>query len=249
MEFSMQAITLSSAIALVHFAYYTRTMRERELRAAQLEAQLGRAKLTSLQAQLHPHFLFNTLNAITSMMYEDPAAADRMMTRLSDLLRLTLAESAGLDAPIREEVEWLEHYLAIMRVRYGERLRVRIDVDPTVADVPVPRLILQPLVENAIRHGIAARPGPGTIEIVAVRHGECMRIEVRDDGPGVRDPGEAQRNGGIGLVNTRERLRHAYGDTHAFALTNRAGGGAVATIDVPVMGPRVSMHDGTAIGA
>jgi sensor histidine kinase YesM len=176
-------------------------------------------------------------------MYEDPAAADRMMTRLSDLLRLTLAESAGLDAPIHEELEWLEHYLAIMRVRYGERLRVRIDVDPAVADVPVPRLILQPLVENAIRHGIAARPGPGTIEIIATRNGDRVRIEVRDDGPGVRAPGEAQRNGGIGLVNTRERLLHAYGDAHAFALTNRAGGGAVATIDLPVNGPRVSMHD------
>ncbi|HWW61869.1 MAG TPA: histidine kinase [Thermoanaerobaculia bacterium] len=211
------------------FDYY-RKFRDRELRAAQLETRLSQAHLDALKMQLNPHFLFNTLNTISSLMYRDVDAADAMMSRLSELLRLTLDKSATQEVTLREEMDILERYLDIERIRFEERLRVDMHVDPAALEARLPNFSLQPLVENAIRHGIAPRPEGGKLDISARRNDGMLEITLRDDGPGLRQP---PRREGIGLTNTRARLAQLYGDAHRFELTNAAEGGLVITIAIP----------------
>jgi two-component system, LytTR family, sensor kinase len=216
------------------FAYY-RELRARELRTAQLEAQLLKAQLHALRAQIQPHFLFNTLHAISEIVHESPAAADRMITRLGDLLRLTLEGDGAAEVPLARELEVLGAYLEIERVRFRDRLSVRLDVDPRLLGAQVPHFVLQPLVENAIRHGLGGRRGPGAISVSAARVDRHLRLEVRDDGDGPR-PGARE---GVGLGNTRARLRQLYGEDGRLDLQGGAAGGAVATVLIPLAPHRV----------
>lgn len=217
---------------------YYRRYREEELRRSHLEAQLARAELRALKMQLHPHFLFNTLHSISALQLEDVAAAQKMMARLGDFLRLTL-ENAGLQmVPLRREIEFLKCYLDIEQVRFGKRLTAVIEVEPEALEAPAPNLILQPLVENAIRHGIAPRPSPGIIRISAKRELGRLKIGVSDNGCGLAQNGNGagRVREGLGLQNTRARLRQLYGSDFGFDLANGAEGGWVVTLDLPLNG-------------
>ena len=184
-----------------------RRLRERDLHAARLEGQLARAQLQALRMQLHPHFLFNALNALSELIHRDPRAADRMVSRLGDLLRSTLESDGQEEVPLARELDVLERYLDVERLRFPDRLSVHVDVAPDCLRAAVPNFILQPLVENAVRHGIAARPGAGRIEVRAAREDGWLRLVVRDDGPGLRgDPSP-----GVGLGSSIARVEQLAG--------------------------------------
>jgi sensor histidine kinase YesM len=209
---------------------YSRAARERE----RLEIRLTEAQLESLKNQLQPHFLFNALNAITALIPTDARAAQRTVHGLSELLRLSLNSSAENEVRLDRELELLGHYLAIQRLRFQERLTVHLDIDPDVRRAFIPNLLLQPLVENAIRHGIGPRAAGGSITIQVGRHEEALRLRVADDGIGARLPaGQRLAREGVGLGNTRARLQHLYGDRHRITLTTAPGAGFAVDIDVP----------------
>ena len=193
-----------SRFPLLQYLYYSR-YREGELRTAQLSAQLAQAQLQALRAQLHPHFLFNTLNAISTLVHKDPDIADRMIARLSDLLRLTLENIGVQEVRLAQELEFLERYLEIERMRFPDRLQVRMHIAPETLDAWAPYLILQPIVENAIRHGIAPRSTPGTVEIRADCKNDRLILEVRDDGPGISP--DRNLKDGVGISSTRALSR------------------------------------------
>jgi two-component system LytT family sensor kinase len=196
------------------------------------EAQLARAKLQALRMQLHPHFLFNTLNAIATLVRQQQnRAATDMIAGLSDLLRLTLENDGGQEVPLKQELDVLDRYLSIEQIRFGDRLRVDVDATPETLRARVPNLVLQPLVENAILHGIAPRSTPGRIVIRAERADGRLRLQVRDDGPGFPDGSPAMQ--GVGLRNTAARLQHLYGPDHRIAFANAPEGGAVITLELP----------------
>ncbi len=205
--------------------------RGRALRTTALEAQLAQARLQALKAQLHPHFLFNTLNAISALMHRDVESADRMIALLSDLLRVSLDKDDRHQVSLREELEILERYLAIERIRFRDRLRIEIDVERPCYDALVPRLILQPLVENSVIHGIALQSTAGLIAIRARRKGNRLAVSVADDGPGLLE--EPPLREGVGLSNTRARLAELYGSDHRLALERAAVGGLEVNIEVP----------------
>lgn len=210
-------------------------------RAARLEMQLVQARLDALVGQLQPHFLFNTLHTISAFVLEDPKQANRMITRLSELLRQSFNRERGPLVTLEEELELLDHYVAIQEARFGDRLRVTFRVDPRAGSAVVPTLLLQPLVENAIRYGVAPNGGDGVaeVEISATRRDDRLHLEVRDNGPGVaggtRANGDNGSGTGLGLANTRARLQELYGPRHRFELTNAPAPahGALATIEIP----------------
>jgi two-component system, LytTR family, sensor kinase len=232
-SFHAEVLTYWMVIGLSHAIDYYRKYRERELRASQLEANLAHARLDALRMQLHPHFLFNTLNSISVLMSEDVTAARRMLTRLSDLLRASLETAATHEVSLREELEFLNNYLQIEQTRFHDRLTVRMDIDPAALTASVPNLILQPLVENAIRHGIAPRAQPGVIDISAARENGMVRLKVRDNGAGLGFEGAAGLTKGIGLANTQARLDQLYGTNHSFEINSPDGGGLEVTILIP----------------
>jgi LytS/YehU family sensor histidine kinase len=205
--------------------------RQRELRTAQLERGLAQAELRNLRLQLQPHFLFNALNTISSTMYDDPRSADRMIGQLSQLLRLSLRTSHAQEVPLRDELEVLGCYLGLMKARFGNRLRADVVAPSDTLDALVPSLLLQPLVENAIRHGNASHASGGAIEIRVERVGASLLLSVMDDGPGAPAGADVFAQG-IGLSATRDRLRLLYGDGHRFDAGNRGPGFAV-TIALP----------------
>jgi two-component system, LytTR family, sensor kinase len=226
-------------IVAVRFAFdYSRKYRDRELRAVELEKRLAQAKLQALRMQLNPHFLFNTLHSISSLMHQDAQAAERMIVRLSDLLRASLESSDTQEVPLRQELEILQRYLEIEQIRFGSRLTVKMDIAPDTLDARVPNLILQPLVENAICHGIQPHAKPGRIELRAQRADGMLALEVCDNGGGLRKNAPAQE--GVGLSNTRARLRTLYGQAYAFHLCDVAGGGLQVRLTIPfrTTGPR-----------
>ncbi len=212
-----------------HALDYYRQFRERERRNLELERNLSRAQLKTLQMQLNPHFLFNTLHAISALMHKDIDAADRTIAQLSDLLRRALESGDEHEVPLRQELDFLERFLAIEQTRFGSRLRTRIEVAPETLDALVPNLFLQPLVENAIQHGIEPRARPGEVAIIARREGDQLVLEVWDDGVGL--PESHIEN--VGLTNTRTRLQQLYRDQHRFALTPRALEGVSVTATIP----------------
>jgi signal transduction histidine kinase len=220
-------------LGVCHALDYYHKYRAREREALSLEARLAEARLQVLKMQLQPHFLFNTLHAISSLMHQDVELADRMLARLADLLRFTLENAGTQEVPLKQELEFVELYLEIEQARLGPRLAVRVEADPEAMDAYVPNLILQPLVENAIRHGIAPRRGRGHIEIRTTRDNGTVQVEVLDNGPGLTLEPHAQLREGVGLMNTRARLQHLYGDAHQFAVANRPGGGLAVTLRVP----------------
>jgi two-component system, LytTR family, sensor kinase len=213
---------------------YSRKYRERELRAAQLETQLANAQLQALKMQLHPHFLFNTLHAVSMLNFTDVDASNRMLVQLSDLLRITLENSGNQEVRLRNELDFLRRYLEIEQTRFHDRLSVEIDADPRLLDAYVPNLILQPLVENAIRHGVGKLARPGHVRVRAMRNGNDLILEVRDDGTGLPDSWDLESDGGIGLSNTRARLTQLYGTRQSFELSPLATGGVLARILMPL---------------
>jgi len=218
-------------LAVSHVLRYYRQFRERELRSAELEAKLAQTQLQILKMQLHPHFLFNTLNAISALIHKDVELADRMIARLGDLLRTTLENANKQEVALEEELEFINPYLEIEQARLGSRLTVQMHIDPSVLAARVPNMILQPLVENAIRHGIAPRAEPGTLEIEAGRENGCLRLAVKDDGPGLPPSKLVQ---GIGLANTRARLEKLYGPNQRLELISKPGRGLQVGITIPL---------------
>ena len=226
MEFGQDTISYASFVAVITLYRYYRVARQREVRTAQLERGLAQAELRNLRLQLQPHFLFNALNTISSTMYDDPRSADRLIGQLSQLLRLSLRTSHAQEVPLREELEVLSCYLGLMTARFGSRLRVNIAAMPGVHEALVPSLLLQPLVENAIRHGNSSHATGGTIEVHVERVGEALHLSVTDDGPGAPADIDIFAEG-IGLSATRDRLRLLYGNGHQFSAGNRGPGFAV----------------------
>jgi two-component system, LytTR family, sensor kinase len=219
-------------VGIEHCLFYFAQARERETQAARLAAQLAEARLSALRMQLNPHFLFNSLNAITVLVRDqNTAAASRMLELLGDVLREVLRADATNETTLAEEVEFLERYLAIEQVRFSDRLRPSIEMAREITAATVPRFLLQPLVENALRHGIARRADSGVIEIRARREATDLVITVRDDGPGLA--AGVQGSGGVGLANTRARLAALYGEGASLDISSAEGRGVVATVRLP----------------
>jgi two-component sensor histidine kinase len=211
------------------FDYYSK-YRERELRAIELEKRLAQAKLQALQMQLNPHFLFNSLHSISALMHQDVEAADRMISRLSELLRAALDNTENQEVPLRKELDFLNRYLEIEQIRFGSRLTIEIQAPTETLEAQVPNLILQPLVENAIRHGIEPHARPGRIQLLARRQRDELTIEVHDNGSGLASLSLVD---GVGLSNTRARLRTLYGDAHLFEFCNPQEGGLLVRMTIP----------------
>jgi two-component system, LytTR family, sensor kinase len=235
-QLHLELIVYGMVLGFGYALDYYRRFREREFRASQLEAQLAQAQLQALKMQLQPHFLFNTLNGIAGLVRDNRnKTAVKMIAGLSDLLRHTLENSGRQEVPLRDELEFLELYLDIQQMRFSDRLNVRMEIAPETLDARVPNLILQPLVENAIRHGIAPRAASGTVGVSARSDEGFLELKVYDDGPGLRQEGSAATKGaGIGLTNTRARLEQLYGDNYRFDVQDRRGGGVEAMLLLPL---------------
>lgn len=218
-------------VAVSHALDYYRKYHERTVQALELEKHLTEARLQSLLRQLKPHFLFNTLNGVASLMYSDVAAAERMLVRLSELLRQTMAQTGAPLTPLRAEIAFLERYLEIEQIRFRDRLTVEFDIDPATLDAQVPSLILQPLVENAIRHGIEPQMRTGRITLRSALDGDTLVLSVLDNGGGM--PPEGFKREGIGLANSRARLEELYGDDQQFELINQSEGGLCVRLRFP----------------
>lgn len=212
---------------------YYRALQARELKSAQLEASLSEARLHLLQAQLHPHFLFNTLNAISAFMETDPKVARRMTAQLGELLRASLDHADQQEIPLADELVLLDNYLAIERTRFEDQLTIEVNAEPDTLGARVPRFVLQPLVENAIRHGITTRAAAGHISITATHRENQLVLRVCDDGVGLPPDWHIDQNAGIGLSNTAARLAQLYNGEHTFAVDDLAEGGVCAEIALP----------------
>ena len=232
--FHINLLTYWAILGIGYGREYYRKFREREVRAAQLKTQLTQAQLQALKMQLHPHFLFNTFNTISSLMHMNVDEADRVLARLGDLLRYSLSNVGVQEVTLREEIDFLQRYLEIEQARFGDRLKVRISVDPEVLDYKVPNLILQPLVENAIRYAVAPRAGGGCIDISARKVIGSLRLSVIDDGPGLPTETDIPTHEGVGLRNSRERLEQLYGENHRFILSNKSPKGLEVALVIPV---------------
>jgi two-component system LytT family sensor kinase len=226
-NFDWEMMTYWAIAGLSHAVLYYRESRDRAVRTSQLETKLIEAQMKTLQQQLQPHFLFNTLHAISALMHRDVDAADRTLMRLSDLLRMTLENIGQPEVTLKTELDFLAKYLDIEQTRFADRLVVRFDVQPETLDVLVPTLLLQPLVENAIKHGIAKKAGPGHIHISARRDHDKLWIEVRDNGLGLSETALNALQKGIGVSTTRARLQHQYGADYRFEFHRLAEGLAV----------------------
>jgi two-component system, LytTR family, sensor kinase len=233
MEFSNQVIFYWLTVAGTHLIAIYRESRERELRTSQLETQLAQAQLQALQSQIQPHFLFNALNTISAVIYEDPQAADMMIVRLSNFLRSLLSSSPSQEVTLREELNFLNLYLDIMRPRFEERLQVTFAVEQGISDALLPKLLLQPLVENSIKHAADPLSGAVSIEVEATRKNGTLLLRVIDNGPGLQSAEPSLLNRGVGLSNTAERLKHLYGDRQQLLINNGESGGLLIQVSLP----------------
>ena len=231
--FYIDLIIASLIVIAVHALLYYQNFRASELAQSSLKTQLAQAQLRALKMQLHPHFLFNTLHSISSLVLEDPSKANSMIARLGDFLRLTLENSEQQLVTLKEEIEFLRTYLEIEQVRFGDRLTVAFEIEPTTLSAAVPHLILQPVVENAIQHAIAPRATPGSIHIEAKRLNGSLRLEVKDNGPGIVSNGDLIEKQGVGLSNVRARLNQIYGSDFRFELMNSKDGGLTVVMEIP----------------
>lgn len=232
-SFISEVMAFGAMMAIVHAVEFNRRAVRHVTETARLEARLAEARLESLTAQLQPHFLFNTLHAISTLMHRDVEAADTMLARLGDLLRRTLDDRGRSELPLAEELRLLDAYLDIARVRFQDRLTVDLRIAPETSEALVPRFVLQPLVENALQHGIGSREGAGRVTIRAERSGERLSLMVSDDGVGGQLNGNGFPREGIGLTNTRLRLRERYGADHVLQLAKGDEGGLVVTMNIP----------------
>jgi signal transduction histidine kinase len=220
-----------------HAWNYHRRYREREAQATELTSRLAQAQLHALRMQLNPHFLFNTLNAISSLMLKDVNSANRMIVRLGELLRLTLETGNEQEVPLQQELEFLRRYVEIEQIRFGDLLQVKMEIEPATLDASVPNLILQPLVENAIHHAIEPQTTGGRIELRCVRSNGSLLLQVSDNGPGSLETNSVEvskpARERIGLNNTRQRLQKLYGDRQSFELVENPSGGMTANLIIP----------------
>jgi len=234
-DFIVYVAVLAAGFARNYFLNY-RVRREEAInlkaQAAQLQAQLADARLSALRTQLNPHFLFNTLNAVSALVERDPRGVRRMIARLSELLRTSLDEADEPEVPLHRELAFIDRYLEVMQIRFQGRLHVRMHADPEVNASLVPNLILQPLVENAMKHGVSKAVGAGRIEIRAQRIGERVVLSVHDSGPGLAS-GKPPSAEGVGLRNTRQRLAQLYGPEQSLTLRQAGGGGLIAEVSLP----------------
>lgn len=228
--------------AVYHVLAYNAELRARDVSEARMAQRLAEARLEGLEARLHPHFLFNALNTIAALIRKDPASASIMVGQLSDLLRAALHGDATREVTLEGELALLDQYVAIQRARFRDRLQFSVSASPEALGAYVPQMILQPIVENAIHHGIGPREGPGTITLSASRDQSILRVVVRDDGVGFGSAPTALKGTGLGLRSTRARLEHLYGTACTFDICAAEVGGTVVTIDVPFHtdGPRSS---------
>ena len=233
--FALDVVCYAAIVGMRHALRYRREARTRELAASRLEASLTEAKLQSLRGQLNPHFLFNTLNAISVMALKgEQENVVQMLGTLSDLLRVSIDERLPQEVPLADELDFLDRYLEIQRIRFADRLTVRREIDPTALDALVPSMLLQPIVENAMVHGITATRGPGELGLRAFRENGTLTLEVSDTGPGFMPRDATNCGDGIGLSNTRQRLEQMYGARHALTLGRSHGGGGLVTISIPL---------------
>jgi two-component system LytT family sensor kinase len=238
--FHQSVISYFAVLGILYAFQYYRKYQERErdalrleLHSSELRSQLMTAQLSALKMQLQPHFLFNTLNAIMVLVRQQRGRqAEQTLSLLSDLLRCVLEDVESQEVPLRRELEYLQLYLAIEQVRFQDRLHVEISADPSILEAAVPHMALQPIVENAIRHGIGRSSAAGSIRISAARVSQMLELRVQDDGPGL-PPANSSQGHGIGLANTRARLQQLYGDAGQLTLENGEHGGAVATMILP----------------
>jgi len=234
-DFLLYLMIYGMLVSGVHVVDHHREHREREIKSLELEARLSKAQTQVLKSQFEPHFLFNALNAISALVHKQPDAADRTVGHLGNFLRSSLNGSGRQETTLEEEIEVLAHYLEIQSVRFGERLAISLEVEPSVRTAAVPTLILQPIVENSIRHGLESRQGHLTLRISARKQGgDRLELRVQDDGPGFPEPIEVALDSGVGLSNTLARLNSLYGPQGALHLGNRDLGGAVVTTSLPL---------------
>ena len=234
--FYLDVIIATLIAVAVHAMFYYKDFQASKLEQASLKTRLAEAQLRALKMQLHPHFLFNTLHSISSLVLEDSAKANNMIARLGDFLRLTLNSSEQQVVTLKEEMEFLRCYLEIEQVRFGDRLSVDYEIEPTALSGHLPHLILQPVVENAIQHAIAPRLTPGRINIEAKRLNGLLRVAVTDTGPGSQIANKPVEGHGLGLSNVRARLREAYGTRFRFETENVPEGGLKVVMEIPFDG-------------
>jgi len=220
-------------VVAVHALLYYQNFRASELAQSSLKTQLARAQLRALKMQLHPHFLFNTLHSISSLVLEDPSKANSMIAQLGDFLRLTIENSEQQLVTLKEETEFLRCYLDIEQVRFGDRLTVAFELEPQTLSAQVPHLILQPVVENAIQHAIAPRAARGHINIQANRVNSLLRVAISDNGPGMGSNAISVGKKCVGLTNVRTRLQQIYGPDFRFELTTGRNGGVTVVMEIP----------------
>jgi len=233
-NFANESMAFWAVIGIVHAFEFNRRYREREVAAADLRARLSEAQLEALRSQIHPHFLFNTLHAISTLMHRDVEAADTMLTRLSDLLRLTMQHRDQNEISLRDELALVDQYIEIMRVRFGDRLTVRHVIHPDTLDALVPQFILQPLLENAFDHGIAKTAGPGTIVISALTVDGKLELSISDNGFTPNRSGDRVKQNGMGLANTRRRLEQLYGSAQSISLEKLPERGTRVVVAIPL---------------
>jgi two-component system, LytTR family, sensor kinase len=231
-QFWMYSSMVTAILAIQHYQQF----RQRERREAELKRQMAEYELQVLKLQLHPHFLFNTLNGIATLMLRDVKAARDMLVRLSELLRIALARSADNEVSLRDELEFVKAYLELEKMRFGERLIVLLGIEPATLDAQVPNMIIQPLVENAIQYGIAQVRGGGTIMLETARQGGRLRIRIVNDGPLSANGPHPMKGSGIGLGNTRARLGHLYGEDYRLQIMSRPEGGVELHLQIPFHG-------------
>jgi two-component system, LytTR family, sensor kinase len=233
MEFALHVVAYCVLVSGIYVVDFYRGARNRQLAGMEMETQLAQAQLHNLRLQLQPHFLFNALNTISSVMHEDVQRADAMLAQLSDLLRRTLQGADSHEVPLEEELALLKSYLAIMKARFGDELTVDFTVEPLVSEALVPQLILQPLVENSIRHGREAGYSKVDLRISAQREDGRLMLRVSDNGPGIPALESGVWRKGLGLSNTEERLEGMYGENQQLLLENANGGGLTVTVRLP----------------
>jgi len=224
---------LLSSIYVVDFY---RRFRAEQLKSSELKAALANSQLNALKMQIHPHFLFNTLNSISALIHKDAKAADKMVARLGDFLRMTLENSGDREVSLKQEMDFVGRYLEIESVRFQDRLVVEMNIDPETLAARVPNLILQPIVENAIKHGISQQESVESLIISSQRQGDRLQIRVEDSGPGLppsNENGKGSRTGGIGLANTRAMLAHLYEENYLFEIKNAVPHGVIVTLEIP----------------
>ncbi len=232
-NFASESMAFWAVVGIIHAFEFNRRYQEREIAAADLRTKLSEAQLEALRSQIHPHFLFNTLHSISTLMHRDVEAADSMLTRLSDLLRLTLKHRGENEIALRDELSLAEHYLAIMSIRFGDRLTIAQTIEPDTLDALVPQFVLQPLLENALQHGVAATPGPARVEISARAAGPRLVLAVTDNGRGAASASRGERHG-MGLSNTRLRLEQLYGRDHSLTLEKLPERGTRISVEMPL---------------